>query len=182
MFTIGRFLILIGTISVCRKQVHALRKLLRIKQYLKKQLSKKAVYRRMGRLNDKLKKFFEQRGKTDFPTGYRVRGKTSRPVFLSQFHPGTSHNVNYEFKFSYIFVLMITSKGYLLQQNTYWKNSVCYYFLIANCEVDIKYGQPLFKRLLLHIPIKTSEILAMTFSYPVAKWLSLFNSQGKNGY
>lgn len=44
-----------------------------------------------------------------------------------------------------------------------------YYFLIANSGVDIKYGYPLFKRLSLHISIKSSEILAMTFSYPSEK-------------
>ena len=37
-------------------------------------ITEKAVYRRMDRLKEKIKKFFEWRGKSLFPTGYRVRG------------------------------------------------------------------------------------------------------------
>ena len=44
-------------------------------------ITEKAVYRRMDRLKEKLKKFFESRGKSQFPTGYRVRGQNPHTLF-----------------------------------------------------------------------------------------------------
>ena len=43
-----------------------------------------------------------------------------------------------------------------------------------NKEASVKF----LKDRVTDISIKTSEILDMIFSYPVAKWLSLFNSHG----
>ena len=44
-------------------------------------ITEKAVYRGMDRLKKKLKMFFEKRGKSQFPTGYRVRGQNPHTLF-----------------------------------------------------------------------------------------------------